>query len=162
MSSERPPFCSFCGVEESKERKLFKGGARRIAICPECVVLMYEALERSGRLPPSQIAKFYDAGTVKLEELAENGMTLDGRFWKYDLDRFSRDSSATRLISREYSVKHELIVLNHANHFLLVAMVDPSRDDVLDELERMTGCLVQVCKADREQILRLLGEEYDE
>src|SRR5262249_43803399 len=155
MTSERPPFCSFCGIEESQHRRLFRAGGRRIAICPECVVLIYEQLERSGKLPPSQIGRVYDAGTDTLEDAAKDGMTFDGRFWKYDLDRLSLDSRVTRLVPREYSEKHELIAVSHVRRFLTVAMVDPSKEDILDELERMTGCQVRACMANRDQVLRL-------
>ena len=79
-----------------------------------------------------------------------------------DLDRVQIDRSITRIINRNYARRHLLVPVTCIGPVLTVSMDDPTKTEVVDELTRSTGRVVNVVTSSRDAIKRAFRRLYDE
>lgn len=77
-----------------------------------------------------------------------------------DLDRRAISSSAIGLINREVALRLMVLPIEKLGSVLLVAVVDPSIDDAIRELERLTGLDVEVLVSTRRAIRAAIDVHY--
>ena len=56
-----------------------------------------------------------------------------------NLDRFAIDDNVLKLVPAPFALREKVVPLLVMNETLTVAMVDPAREEVIEELQRMTG-----------------------
>jgi type IV pilus assembly protein PilB len=86
------------------------------------------------------------------------GVQLDVPF--VDLDRMTIDPALSRVINRSYASRHALMPVARVGQSLTICMNDPTSRAVIEELSRLTGCMVNVVTATREAIERAFSRLY--
>ncbi len=77
-----------------------------------------------------------------------------------NLDRFRIDAKVMSLIPREYAVKEKVIPLHLIDERLTIAMADPGREEIIDEVREMTGREVDPLIAPEASIENALNSHY--
>jgi type IV pilus assembly protein PilB len=78
-----------------------------------------------------------------------------------DLDRIVIDRELARIINPNYARRHMLVPVSSVGHVLTVAMDDPTRHGLVEELSRSTGFVVAAVTSSHDAILRAFDRLYD-
>jgi general secretion pathway protein E len=77
------------------------------------------------------------------------------------LDPLKLDSDVvTRIISKPYAVRHQLVPIELSNGVLTVATSNPLDREGIDGIERITGYSVKTVVTTREEIIKIIAEFY--
>lgn len=76
------------------------------------------------------------------------------------LEDFTPDPGLAQLIRKPYAEKHRVIPIAKLGSSVTVAMDDPTDLAVVEELQRLTGCAVNVVTCTRRGFLRALAKAY--
>ncbi len=135
-----------------------------------------EVLLRSGSITQNQLQRGLQEQQrskgplgeelVKLGYLTDEAMRqalclqLDVPF--VDLDRMAPDRELTRLINKNYARRHWMVPVAQVGHVFTVAMDDPTKTAVIEELSQTTGLVVSVVTSSHEAIKRAFKRLYEE
>lgn len=78
-----------------------------------------------------------------------------------DLDKVVIDRTLARLVNRAFAWKHQLLPVAQAGRTLTIAMDDPTRSAMADDIARLTGLTVSVVTSSSRGIQRALRRLYD-
>ncbi len=117
------------------------------------------ARQKSQKLPLGQLL-------VKLGFLTDDAvrMALAGQLGipYIDLDSTAIDRNLSRILNRNFARRHVLLPVVQNGRTLTIAMDDPTRGALVDDITRMTGLTVTVVTAAGVAIQRALQRLYDE
>jgi type II secretion system (T2SS) protein E len=94
------------------------------------------------------------------ERQLKHALSLQLRIAFVDLDRRSIDPGLARLISERYARRHRVIPIAKTDDRIVVAMDDPTDNDVLTELRACTGLPVESVATTSDVMARALGRLY--
>jgi len=135
-----------------------------------------EALIRLGFIDEEQLAKALEKQKIErsipLGQLLVNMGFLTRRELKValahkmgypvvDVTQFPIEANALRIVPFSTSLRLGIMPLLLRDKMLVVATVDPTRHDVIDELEFMLSMRVIATLGDEQQIRQMLGEAYE-
>ena len=132
-----------------------------------------EILVREGFITPQQLNEALEEQKVtqeKLEDiLVKKGwisteeinriLAMETGVSTFDLSTYIIDSEVIKLIPEEIAVKYKVIPVFKIGNTLTVAMADPHNVFIIDELTRITGCVIEPVLAD-EISIRKAQEQY--
>lgn len=78
-----------------------------------------------------------------------------------DLDKTIIDRNLARVVSRNFAHRHLLLPIAHAARTLTIAMDDPTRVSVVEDIARLTALTVTVVTSSNKGIQRALRRLYD-
>ena len=78
----------------------------------------------------------------------------------FDLDTVTPDISLRALINPRFAERHLVVPIARVGHTLVVAMDDPTRTVVIDDLQSSTGLDIEVITSTRASIRRTLARVY--
>jgi type IV pilus assembly protein PilB len=96
------------------------------------------------------------------DELMRQALSIQLNVPYVDLDQVNVDRDLARMINRNYARRHSLLPLALIGRTLTVAMNDPTRKSVIDELQRLTNYSVTVVLSSHKAIQRAFKRIYDE
>lgn len=79
-----------------------------------------------------------------------------------DLDNMLIDRELARVINRGYAKRHMLVPVAQRGSLLTVVMDDPTAQNVIDDLGRLTSFTITVCTASNRSIQRAFRRLYEE
>jgi DNA repair exonuclease SbcCD ATPase subunit len=79
-----------------------------------------------------------------------------------DLDRFFIDRTLVALVPKTYATQHRVMPMARVDDVLTVALADPTDGWVVDDLEAMTGCRVQLVMSTDAAFQRAFTRVYGE
>jgi type IV pilus assembly protein PilB len=94
------------------------------------------------------------------EEQLRQALCLQLHINFFDLDTITPDRSLRTLINPRFARKYLLIPVARVGSTLVVAMDDPTRTAVIDDLKSSTGCEIEVITSTRASIRRALATMY--
>jgi len=134
-----------------------------------------EALVKSGKLSPNQLAQAIEAQQKKggwiTTQFVQLGFLSEGELLQgisdyyglpmVDLGSVSIDHSILQLIPANIASKHGLIPLVRKDHTLTICVTDPSNMAALNEIRFITGLDVQLCVGRGSEIRQLHKRLYE-
>jgi len=78
----------------------------------------------------------------------------------FDLSSYIIDPEVIQLIPEEIAIKYKVIPIFKVNYTLTVAMIDPNNVFVIDELQRITSCVIEPVLADEIAIRKSQDQYY--
>ncbi|RKY41091.1 MAG: type II secretion system protein GspE [Candidatus Omnitrophota bacterium] len=132
-----------------------------------------EILIKEGFITPQQLKEVLEEQRVtqeKLEEiLVKKGwisteeinriLAMETGVSTFDLSTYIIDSEVIKLIPEDVAVKYKVIPVFKIGNTLTVAMTNPHNVFIIDELTRITGCVIEPVLAD-EMSIRKAQEQY--
>jgi type IV pilus assembly protein PilB len=94
------------------------------------------------------------------EEQVRQALCLQLHIKFFDLDTIMIDPSVRGLVSQKFALTHRVVPLARVANTLVLAMDDPTRTSLVDDLERITGLAIEVVTSTSARIDRALARLY--
>lgn len=117
------------------------------------------ARQKTQKLPLGQILiklGYITDDTMRLALSSQLGVPF------IDLDKVVIDQRLARAVNRAFARRHLLLPVAQAGRTLTVAMDDPTKTAIIDDIARMTGLTITVVTSSSRGIQRALGRLYDD
>jgi type IV pilus assembly protein PilB len=117
------------------------------------------ARQKTQKLPLGQILVklgYVTDDTMRLALSSQLGVPF------IDLDKMVIDHSLSRAVNRAFARRHLLLPVAQAGRTLTIAMDDPTKTAIVDDIARMTGQTITVVTSSSRGIQRALRRLYDD
>ena len=117
------------------------------------------ARQETQKLPIGQLLVklgFVTDDTMRLALSSQLGVPF------IDLEKVAVDRSLTRAVNRTFARKHQLVPVARSGRTLTIAMDDPTRAGVVDDIARLTGETIAIVTSSGRGIQRALHRLYDD
>jgi type IV pilus assembly protein PilB len=115
--------------------------------------------QKAQKLPVGQLL-------VKLGYVSDDAvrMALAGQLGipYVDLDNTTIDRNLARILNRNFARRHVVLPIAKSSRTLTIAMDDPTRNALVDDINRMTGLIVTIVTSSAPGIQRALQRLYDD
>lgn len=141
-------------LQRSKILKSKTPGIRH-AIVDHSVISLIDVIESLKITSPGAAGKLLTADVIMMTVARH----LNIPFVRIDPLKLDYET-VTRIISRPYAIRHQIVPIALANTTLTVATADPFDKEAVDWIERVSGYKVDIVVATKEDIMKIITEFF--